>query len=63
MTIIAQTPRMSPHLNAMKLNLSQDLGCDQSCINIKSTTTEKLGFIGREQGIAVHAVVLLGVMA
>ncbi len=63
MTIIAQTPTMSPHLNAMKLNLSQDLGCDQNGINIKSTTTEKLGFIGREQGIAVHAVVLLGVMA
>ncbi len=61
MTIIAQAPRMSPHIDAMKQNLSQDLDCDQSCINIKSTTTEKLGFIGREQGIAVHAVVLLGI--
>ena len=62
MTIIAQSPRMSPHLNAMKLKLSQDLDCDQNCINIKSTTTEKLGYIGREEGIAVHAVVLLGAM-
>lgn len=62
MTIIAQSPRMSPHLDAMKLNLSQDLDCDQNCINIKSTTTEKLGYIGREEGIAVHAVVLLGAM-
>ena len=61
MTIVAQAPRMSPHIDAMKRNLSQDLDCDQSCINIKSTTTEKLGFIGREQGIAVHAVVLLGI--
>ena len=60
MTIVAQVPRMSPHLDAMKINLSQDLSCDLNCINIKSTTTEKLGFIGREQGIAVHAVVLLG---
>ncbi|MEM7563505.1 MAG: 2-C-methyl-D-erythritol 2,4-cyclodiphosphate synthase [Pseudomonadota bacterium] len=59
-TIIAQAPRLSPHLSAMKLNLSQDLNCEQSCLNIKSTTTEKLGYIGREEGIAVHAVVLLG---
>lgn len=61
MTIVAQAPRMSPHLDAMKRNLSEDLDCEPSCINIKSTTTEKLGFIGREQGIAVHAVVLLGI--
>lgn len=58
-TIIAQAPKMMPHLHAMKLNLCDDLGCDLSVLNIKATTTERLGYIGREQGIAVHAVVLL----
>lgn len=59
MTIIAQAPKMAPHCHAMKLNLCDELGCDLSAINIKATTTEQLGYIGREQGIAVHAVVLL----
>lgn len=58
-TIIAQAPKMLPHLHAMKLNLCDDLDCDLSSLNIKATTTEQLGYIGREQGIAVHAVVLL----
>ncbi len=58
-SIIAQAPRMGPHLYDMKLNLCDDLECEPSCINIKATTTEHLGYIGRGEGIAVHAVVLL----
>ena len=59
LTIIAQAPKMAAHIMAMKHNLAQDLGCRVERINIKATTTEGLGFIGREQGIAVAAVVLL----
>lgn len=58
-TIIAQAPKMAPHVAAMRKLLAQDLDCAESQINIKATTTEKLGFIGREQGIAVAAVVLV----
>ena len=58
-TIIAQAPKMAPHTAAMRQLLAQDLECDTRQINIKATTTEGLGFIGREQGIAVAAVVLL----
>jgi 2-C-methyl-D-erythritol 2,4-cyclodiphosphate synthase len=59
LTIIAQTPKMAAHIAAMKHNLAQDLDCPTASINVKATTTEGLGFIGREQGIAVAAVVLL----
>ena len=58
-TIIAQAPKMMPHLQAMKCNLGDDLNCDPEMLNIKATTTEGLGDIGREQGIAVHAVALM----
>ncbi|MDG2501293.1 MAG: 2-C-methyl-D-erythritol 2,4-cyclodiphosphate synthase [Porticoccaceae bacterium] len=58
-TIIAQNPKMAPYLDKMRINLAADMGSDLSQINIKATTTEKLGFIGREEGIACHAVVLL----
>ena len=58
-TIAAERPKMAPHIEAMRLNLSADLGCLMGQINIKATTTEKLGFVGREEGIACHAVVLL----
>jgi 2-C-methyl-D-erythritol 2,4-cyclodiphosphate synthase len=58
-TIIAQAPKMAPHTMAMRQLLAQDLECDAQQINIKATTTEGLGFVGREQGIAVAAVVLL----
>jgi 2-C-methyl-D-erythritol 2,4-cyclodiphosphate synthase len=58
-TIVAQSPRMAPHIGAMRENLAQDLGCDLSQVNVKATTTEKLGFAGRGEGIAAHAVVLL----
>ena len=59
LTIIAQAPKLASYIAAMRQNLSEDLGGDIDLINIKATTTEKLGFVGREEGIAVHAVVLL----
>ncbi len=58
-TIIAQAPKMAPHLAAMRQRLAQDLRCEEASINVKATTTEGLGFAGRREGIAVHAVVLL----
>ena len=58
-TIIAQAPRMAPHIPAMRANLAADLGVDPEVVSIKAKTTEKLGFIGRGEGIAVEAVVLL----
>lgn len=58
-TIVAQTPKMAPHIDAMKRLLAEDLDCAEDRLNIKATTTEGLGFIGREEGIAVAAVVLL----
>tara|TARA_B110000483_G_C17992772_1_gene464169 strand:- start:26 stop:502 length:477 start_codon:yes stop_codon:yes gene_type:complete len=58
-TLAAERPKMAPHIESMRLNLSVDLGCSMDQINIKATTTEKLGFVGREEGIACHAVVLL----
>lgn len=58
-TLIAQAPKMAPHLPAMIQNISADLAMSADQINLKATTTERLGYIGREEGIAVHAVVLL----
>jgi 2-C-methyl-D-erythritol 2,4-cyclodiphosphate synthase len=58
-TIIAQSPKMAPYLPAMKQKLSNLLNCDESMLNIKATTTEYLGYIGRGEGVAVHAVALL----
>jgi 2-C-methyl-D-erythritol 2,4-cyclodiphosphate synthase len=59
MTIIAQAPKMAPHIEAMRTNLAADLQGDIGQVNVKATTTEKLGFAGRKEGIAAHAVVLL----
>jgi len=58
-TIIAQAPKMAPHIAAMCSNIAEDLLVDIDCINVKATTTEKLGFEGRKEGIAVQAVVLI----
>ena len=58
-TIIAQAPRLAPHIEAMRANLTADLQLSPGRVNIKATTTERLGFCGRGEGIAAHAVVLL----
>ncbi|KEI72051.1 2-C-methyl-D-erythritol 2,4-cyclodiphosphate synthase [Endozoicomonas elysicola] len=60
-TIIAQAPKMAPHIDQMRQNISEDMGIDAALVNVKATTTEKLGYTGRKEGIAVHAVVLLSV--
>lgn len=59
MTIIAQAPRMAPHIEAMCRHIAEDLQVAVDCINVKATTTEKLGFEGRKEGIAAQAVVLI----
>ena len=58
-TVIAQKPRLSAHIQEMQSRLADDLGLDASQVNIKATTTEKMGFTGRGEGIAAHAVVLI----
>ena len=58
-TIVAQAPKMAPYIEAMINNLAADTGVDRQQINIKATTTEGLGFSGREEGIEVYAVVLI----
>ena len=61
LTIIAQAPRMAPHVAAMRANIGSDLAVSDSAINIKASTTEGMGYLGRGEGISVHAVVLLSV--
>ena len=58
-TIIAQAPRLSAHIDAMCACIAADLGVATGCVNVKATTTEKMGWLGREEGIATHAVVLI----
>ena len=59
LTLVAQVPKVAPHTAAMKAQLAQDTGTDESAVNIKATTNEGMGHIGRKEGIAAHAVVLL----
>src|SRR5688572_28252962 len=58
-TIIAQAPRMAPHIPRMVANIAEDLGMDAGAVNVKATTTEALGFTGRGEGIAAQAACLL----
>lgn len=58
-TIVAQAPKMAPHIETMRQLIAEDLQVELDQVNVKATTTEKLGFTGREEGIAVHAVALL----
>ena len=58
-TLIAQAPKMSPHISDMKKNIAKALNISSQDINIKATTEEKLGFTGRKEGISAHAVCLI----
>jgi 2-C-methyl-D-erythritol 2,4-cyclodiphosphate synthase len=58
-TIICETPKMQPYINQMTTNIANDCKCSLNDINIKATTTEKLGFIGRSEGIAAQAICLI----
>ncbi|MFT7286280.1 MAG: 2-C-methyl-D-erythritol 2,4-cyclodiphosphate synthase [Halieaceae bacterium] len=59
LTVVAQAPRIGPHVDAMRGHIATDLGVQSAQISVKATTTEGLGFTGREEGIAAYAVVLL----
>lgn len=58
-TVIAQAPKLAPHIPRMRENLAADLELPLACVSVKATTTERMGFTGREEGIAAQAVVLL----
>lgn len=58
-TIIAQAPKMAPHIATMREHIAVDLGIDADAVNVKATTTERLGFTGRQEGIAAEAVCLV----
>jgi len=58
-TVLAQAPRIGPHREAMRANIASDLGVEPGVVSVKATTTEGLGFVGRAEGIAAQATVLL----
>lgn len=58
-TVAAQRPKMAPHILQMRQNIADTLGIDIDCISVKATTTERLGFEGREEGISAQAVALI----
>lgn len=59
-TVIAEAPKLAPHVAAMCAKLAADLSLPLDCVNVKATTSEGLGYVGRGEGIAVHVVVLVG---
>lgn len=59
LTVVAQSPKLAPHVDLMCRNIAEDLWLDQGAVNVKATTTEGLGFAGRKEGIACYAVVLV----
>lgn len=59
MTVVAQAPRLAPHIEQMRVNLAADMEVEKSQVNVKATTSEGLGFTGRKEGIAAFAVALL----
>lgn len=58
-TVVAQTPKIAPHVAAMAANIAADLGIEAGCVNVKGKTHERLGFEGRQEGIVAQAVALL----
>jgi len=58
-TVIAQAPKLAPHIEAMRANIAEDLALPLACVNVKAKTNEKLGYLGRGEGIEAQAVVLL----
>ena len=62
LTVMAQAPKMAPHIQAMREVIAEDLRVPPAVVNVKATTTERLGFTGRKEGIAAEAVVLLGAL-
>ncbi|MCF8721947.1 2-C-methyl-D-erythritol 2,4-cyclodiphosphate synthase [Nitrospina gracilis] len=58
-TLVAQKPKLAPYIDRMRENIARTLGIDVSQVNVKATTTEKLGFAGREEGLAAYAVALI----
>ena len=58
-TVIAQQPKLRPHIDAMRANIAEDLGIDISCVNVKGKTNEKLGYLGRMEAVEAQAAVLL----
>ncbi|HOI16771.1 MAG TPA: 2-C-methyl-D-erythritol 2,4-cyclodiphosphate synthase [Geobacteraceae bacterium] len=58
-TVVAQRPKLAPHIQAMRTNIAAALDCEEDRVNVKATTTEQLGFAGRGEGIAAYAVALL----
>lgn len=58
-TVCAERPKINPHIPAMKACIAEIIGCDEDAISIKATTSERMGFVGREEGMAVYAVCLI----